>query len=231
MIHEVNEAMVERLQRCLADRVPADHIRYGTSGKRLPTVSLICTGFTPGETSIGSAGVKKECVEERCTLKGGATNLTLSVNPVEAPVRVESSAGPVNPSLFKVNLVTGSINFYEPLAKTATDLTVRYHIDRSVAEKRTLALNLQYTILVAAKSIRDLDESTIAIVREFAFNPDEGFDRTIEAARFVRCDAGADETADRYTSTLAFEVVSSLEHEIEFGALDTFAISRETLPG
>ncbi len=231
MIHEVNEAMVERLRKCLADRVPADHIQYGTPGKQLPTVSLLCTGFTPGETSIGSAGVRKECVEETCTLKGGATNLTLSVNPVEAPVRVESSAGTVNPSLFKVNLSTGSISFYAPLGKTATDLTVSYHIDRSVAEKRALTLNLQYRILVAAKSIHDMNESTIAIVREFAFNPDAHFDQIVEAVRFVRCDAGAEENADRYASTLAFEVVASLEHEIEFGPLDRFTISREKLPG
>jgi hypothetical protein len=231
MIHEVNEAMVKRLRQCLADRVPADHIQYGTPGKRLPTVSLICTGFTPGETSIGSAGVKKECARETCSLKGGATNLTLSVNPIEAPVRVESAAGPVNPSLFKVNLSTGSVTFYAPLGKTATDLTVSYHVDRSVAEKRVLTLNLQYRILVAAKSVRDMNESTIAIVREFAFNSDEDFEQTVGAARFVRCDAGAEETADQYTGTLAFEVAASLEHEIEYGPLDRFAISREKLPG
>lgn len=229
MIQEVNEAMVEKLRQCLADRIPADHIQYGTPGKHLPTVSLSCTGFTPGETSIGSAGVKKERVMETCTLKGGATNLTLSVNPIEAPVRVESSTGPVNPSLFKVNLSTGSITFYAPLAKTATDLTVSCHIDRSVAEKRMLILNLQYRILVAAKSIHDMNDSTIAIVRDFAFNSDENFEHIIEGFRFIRCEA--EETPDQYTSTLVFEVISSLEHEIEFGSLEKFAISRDKLPG
>ncbi|MDG6258154.1 MAG: hypothetical protein QCH35_11240 [Methanomicrobiaceae archaeon] len=231
MIPEVNDTMVERLRQCLADRIPADHIRYGTPGRSLPTVSILCTGFTPGEASIGSAGVKKERVEETCTLKGGATNLKLSVNPVEAPVRVESSAGPVDPSLFKVNLSAGAVSFYAPLAKTATDLTLSYNIDRSVAERRVLTLNLQYRIIVAAKSIDDVNGSTIAIVREFAFNPDENSGKPIETVRFIRCDAGAEEAADRYMSTLAFEVAASLEHEIEFGPLDRFAISREKLPG
>ncbi len=168
MIGDADTIILDVLQKGLSKEFPADSVYIGEfDPKRGKSLSIECSSFSVEEEGIGgSGGIKRETVSDDLPTDGKTARFALSQKPVRPLISVETPTGTARntPDDYTVDYDRGVVTLRVVPEKKA-NLRVTYHVDRPVAETRTIRLLLTYHMTIGARSREERDAIVTETVR------------------------------------------------------------------
>lgn len=168
MIQRITETITETLREQLKT-VPKTSITTIEKLEKIktPGVTISSPEFVVAESSLsGSEPERKETHEEKFNGDGRAIEFTLRQKAVR-PVTVEYPIGETRkePDDYSTDYSDNKVKFRVAPEKGKSNIVIRYAGAKSLAELRSLQLNLKYLIEVSGEDGAQRDEITLDVLR------------------------------------------------------------------